>query len=408
MSYSNLPMILSYQPRTFCERGVTAPFTTPLLCGARLRRAPPPSVHASERSAISALHDQADRRERPTELEIVVPNPSGGRGVYILPWSKLSALCRPTLHDALLGQAVASNTDPTAPLTPSGMRAVAWETARQGAAGRAAKNGAESAAHQASIAMGACRFELLVAAIRAVDPAADLAAFDFLGGQHQDGLGEIQRRGHEALSQLAARMGQPATKLVDLLDLVARLLVDVGVGAGAPDAHVPKTLAALTELRRDVIAWAQGDGSDIADAGGFELAKRIASSAELAITMARRPLAAIRDLAEDFESLMRAALHNPTALAELFGRPAWILDGWDRICLIWQSAPALMERPAALQEILRQLPILPDEAELWLDLPPGTTLRLNGRAPPPDKDWRDSATILERIARNEQLSAVAG
>lgn len=408
MSYSSLPMILSYLPRTFRERGVTAPFTTPLLCGARLRRAPPPSDHASERSAITAQHDRADNHALPMELEVVVPNPSGGRGVYILPWADIAGFCRPTLHDALLGQAVGATTDPTVPLTPSTMRAVAWETARQGSAGRAAKSGAETAVGQAMLAMEASRFKLLMAAIRAVDPSAEPINFDAAGGMVHSGQEEILRRGHEALTELAARMHQPATRLIDLLDFVAGLLVEVGFGAGASDAPVPKTLTALTEMRRDVITWSQADGDCIADIGGFEMSNRIASAAELAISMARRPLETIRALAADFEGLMRTALQGPAELAELAGRPGWILDGWDRICLIWQSAPALMERPTALQEILRQLPVLPDETELWLGLPPGTTQRLNGRAPPPDRGWRDPTTMLNRIARSEKISAMTG
>ena len=53
--------IPSHQSATFGERGVSVPFTTPALAGARVRR--------------DARHG----------LALLVPNPSGGRGIYVLP-----------------------------------------------------------------------------------------------------------------------------------------------------------------------------------------------------------------------------------------------------------------------------------------------------------------------------------
>ena len=71
----------AYQPATFLDRGVTVPFTTPFLLGARIR---------------------------PTEtrsgLELVISNPAGGRGFYIVPWAAMPEVCSPTLHDRRLWQ----------------------------------------------------------------------------------------------------------------------------------------------------------------------------------------------------------------------------------------------------------------------------------------------------------------
>src|ERR1700712_5461419 len=53
-----------YHPTTFLERGVAVPFTTPMLAGTRARPA--------EKQG----------------LELVIPNPSGGRGVYIMAWDR--------------------------------------------------------------------------------------------------------------------------------------------------------------------------------------------------------------------------------------------------------------------------------------------------------------------------------
>jgi hypothetical protein len=68
-----------YEPASFLDRGVALPFTTPLLFGARARAA---SDHSG--------------------LEVIIANPSGGKGVYILPWGAIPQICVPTLHDRRL------------------------------------------------------------------------------------------------------------------------------------------------------------------------------------------------------------------------------------------------------------------------------------------------------------------
>ena len=97
MTDLNLPLLDAYTPTSFQERGVAVPFTTPRLAGARIRR--------PERSGT----------------EFIVPNPSGGRGVYVLHWGALRQLCRPTVHDTLLHQRIAR----LAVIDPAGVRLAA-------------------------------------------------------------------------------------------------------------------------------------------------------------------------------------------------------------------------------------------------------------------------------------------
>jgi hypothetical protein len=112
-----LKPVQGFMPTTFLERGVAVPFTTPLLAGARAR--PGGRNH----------------------LELIVPNPTGGAGVYILPWDDVAALCRPTVHDRQLSKAVAS----LRTVTPAMTRRVAREVAVVGLAGRGAAAAARSA-----------------------------------------------------------------------------------------------------------------------------------------------------------------------------------------------------------------------------------------------------------------------
>ena len=65
-------------PRTFLEWGVAVPFTTPLLGSGRVR---------------------PGRRGRP---EMILPNPSGGRGLYVFDLAAAPEVTSLTLHDRLL------------------------------------------------------------------------------------------------------------------------------------------------------------------------------------------------------------------------------------------------------------------------------------------------------------------
>src|SRR5690242_6107211 len=97
----SLPEPKAYLPITFIERGVLVPFTTPILAGTRAR--------PNERSGA----------------ELLVPNLSGGRGVYVLPWGSIHGLCRPTVHDRRLNQKV----ERLRTVTPGTIRQAAREVA---------------------------------------------------------------------------------------------------------------------------------------------------------------------------------------------------------------------------------------------------------------------------------------
>src|SRR6185312_6270624 len=118
----------------FLERGVLVPFTTPVLAGARAR--------PSERCGT----------------ELLVPNLSGGRGVYVLPWNNVSRLCRPTVHDRRLNQKV----ETLITVTPGSIRQAAREVAIEGLAGREAQFAAAKAADRDHRARLRTNFLLLV------------------------------------------------------------------------------------------------------------------------------------------------------------------------------------------------------------------------------------------------------
>ncbi len=383
------------------------PFTTPMLTGARIRRMSGAVSIAGERALIGpdGGGQAAADRFRDTALEIIVPNPSGGRGVYILPWADIAALCRPTMHDVMLGRFLATPLDGIErDLTPVRMREAGCHAAIQGLAGRAAARAATQFAARRAEDLVATRFALLTEITEQIEawstPLPPLAA------QHPL---EIKRRGGLALTALAIELGQPGQHMADLLDILAVQYIDVGLGPNAAAAGLPRLIASLGQLRHDVVEWAQGEKAMYSDQNPpvAPYAQAIASAAELAARMSRALLDAARQRLTDMPALMKTLLSAPTEIADVCQRPSWLLDGWEPICVLWRAAPTLLTQNAALLEISWQVPQFPDEAAGWLKLPQGTAEQLS-RHPAPKANARPSdISVLDRIARNEQLRALA-
>jgi len=108
----------SGKPARCAERGVAAPFTTPLLFAARLR--------------LGA--DQG--------IEVLVPNPAGREGWFVLPWAAAREALQPSLADQALIGALTTLVADTAELQPWQMRQAARQAASTGLAGRAARRAA--------------------------------------------------------------------------------------------------------------------------------------------------------------------------------------------------------------------------------------------------------------------------
>ncbi|MEO8715543.1 MAG: hypothetical protein ABI369_11060 [Acetobacteraceae bacterium] len=363
-----LPMVQAYRPATFLERGVAVPFTTPALLGARAR--------------------PADR----IGLEIVVPNPSGARGVYILPWAGVCELCRPTVHDTLLSQRVAA----LHAVTPGSIRAAARDIAAEGMAGREAVACARAAGESDQQDRLLANFHLLLALIAQVEPTA-LAG---MSGAMARSV-ELEERAKRAVARIGPKLGRTADAVAEALEELAHAFAGVGSPAQAPPPRVIRLLAALARLRTDMEAASQGRTGDAATQ-----AEMIASVADVTVTCAERTLAAAHALTQDMPALLRSWSTGSALLAGRIARPEWLLDGWEQICLVWHCADDEAAKRAALAEMSLLVPVLPREASDWVGTPIDTdsaarfrkTVRQN-------EDWRTGAT-LERIVRNEALRAL--
>lgn len=105
----------SGKPSRCAERGVAAPFTAPLLFAARLRLRPGP------------------------EIDVLVPNPAGREGWFVLPWAAAQEALQPSLADQALIRALKPLVTDGGDLQPAQMRQAALLAAGTGLAGRAAR-----------------------------------------------------------------------------------------------------------------------------------------------------------------------------------------------------------------------------------------------------------------------------
>ena len=322
-------------PATFRERGVAVPFTAPGLLGARVRT----SAHGGTVGNGAAL-------------ELVFPNPSGARGIYVVPWAGVADACAPTLHDLNVMAALARLAG-EGPVTPAEVQAIARAAALDGAAGRQAR-AAAAAAMEADRVRAAAALEHLLPTM--------------------------------AAAGLDARPGRPGAREGSAL---ARIAAEWGVGGDPAAAPLPCAIAALTRLREGLLAWAAAHPDD---SGVAELTATLAGGAARSAAAA---LLAVRQGSE--AALVQAWRSAPERLAALAARPSWLLDGWSAPCLIWAAAApatdpdggagarlgtgaatasgaALAGSTAALLDTAALAPALPTEAEGWTGLPTDPSL----------------------------------
>ena len=369
-SFSLPKPVLGYHPGTFLERGASVPFTTPHLNGARARPA--------ERGG----------------LEFTVANPSGGRGLYILPWEGVFALCRPTMHDCRLIALLSSMRG----VTPVAIRTAARTIAAEGLAGRAARSAAEEAIVIDEKVRMMSNYQLLLELVNQVESAERPG-----GNVNLDNATDLERRARRAVAQIAPALDRTTEQIATCLEDLAGLFSNVGVGRLAAGNRVPRIVAGLASLRDAMVAWARSHPDD---SGGD--AARIAESAEVTLTCVRHVLAEVHALPRDMTGLLRLWLKDSLALSTLVARPDWLVDGWERITLLWQTAD-MMGREPTLAEMAAQIPAMPKEVADWCGFP---MPRLSESTPRRRmvtmlEDWRTGASMHDMIVRNERILAMA-
>jgi hypothetical protein len=365
-----LPLTEFHHPATFQSRGVAVPFTTPLLAGARVRT-----------GAKSAP-------------ELVIPNPSGGRGVYVVQWSGVRALCNPGVHDTMLFRRL---TD-IERIEPRTLRQAALGIARQGYAGTEAA--AAAALTQAADRTRGLRsyFQLLTALLHQIDPASRNGPVSI------ERTPEFDRRASAILHRIAPGFGCAAMHLATGLDALGDAFAPIGIVADERDARIPRLLAKLDDTRDRISFWlGAAPDNDIGGLGGTVTNAMTAThwlGLEL-LTAARTDLA-------DPSGLLKRWVAHPLETVASAARCDWVLDGWEGICLLWQRAGDDADRRAALLEMAQVLPVMPREVTEWTDRPvPDALIAPAPRVVSQNDDWRRGAAGFALTQRNEALRAMS-
>ncbi len=351
-------------------------------------------------------------------MELLVPNPSGGRGIYILHWAAVRERYRPTVHDTVLLQRLA---DPVW-LDPRTVRAVAWEIAREGLAGQEARAAATVAGNADRSQRQQAEFLLLNALVKQVEPHG--TALTSL----VDNPVELARRGSEILHRLAPAFSVTGRELGDQVAKLGNIFAPVGIMPDDRNARVPRLIQRLRQTQDDMVrvfdaedandgartrstpfsgAPSSGGPSGGAANGGVSLGQSVIASMQAAEACAGIVLTATRALLADPLTLLKHWVANPAQVTTLVTRTDWILDGWEHIALLWLSARNNAERRSVLLEMALLVPILPREAMNWTQAPLPQDALDPIRVTSQNDAWRTGGLAFVQIGRNEKLRAMS-
>jgi hypothetical protein len=358
----------SFEPTTFRERGATIPFTTPLLLNARIRLA------ASGRG-----------------VEMVVANPSGGRGALILPWNSMLDICSPTLFDRHLWESLAKGED----ISPVGIRHEAQRLAALGLAGRQAAIGAKDALRREQTSQRLMRSMLLESLIIATETPNESA------GRPNDNEGpSFLKRAERAVGRAAAIAGLPVADFTADLEELAIALSGATPEIEGEDARLRQMMADLQRLADEITDWA---GDQPQEAAHVMAANFVVASARQTVDCAEVALAHTDALISDLGLLAPKWKAEKDSIIERARGPDWVLDGWKTPMALWQGASP-NQRRTFIWEIALIAPLLPREAKAWMgtvsdwrEMPRRITQVVRDKS-----DWRNGNS-MDLVARNENL-----
>ena len=360
-----------YEPATFVDRGVNIPFTTPILLGARAR-------------------PQADGNG----LEILIPNPSGGDGVYILPLASIPEFCTLTLHDRRLWYLLRDETI----ITPGIAREAAETVAIEGHAGRAASLAVNEARQAREDRAKRINFGLLLHLIKQMEgsvpdrPAPEL-----------DDPRQLALRGQRAVQACAQRLRLTTEAVAGALEELARAFNGLGMPQDNNLAPSRRLIAELQNLAASIEIWR----SDLPAHASFGPSELLEKSLQLTLDCAFKAAAQFDGLMGDTFGAIRAWQQDRQDVLQELTRLDWLLDGWETILGIWNAAEA-SEKNSAIMEMAVLAPILPKEAMGWLGFQLDMAQeRRKVRIVQQFEEWR-SGRMFDMIARNENLSFNSG
>lgn len=363
--------LTNYAPSTFEERGAAVPFTSPTLAQTRVRR--------EERGG----------------LEVLIPNLSEGRGVYVVGWASLPLAFPMTVHDRFLHETIVT----TGGCSPEDIRKAALETARTGLAGPLAADAAAAALADEAEQRLLINFQLITEVLRAVG----LESADILRAGLASEEGRELTRGY--MVKAARRLGIEPKELYLRVAEIAAFMEPIGLAASPRPARLRRLMRGLAGVRDGLTGWATGNVSEAAPIAGF-----CAEVAEHTLNHARGVAERLDGWIERFEALLRGWEERRADMRRACVRLAWLLDGWDFLIATWEQAHAQgrAEQEMAVNDIFRVLPLLPKNEDR-MDMA-GTADRVmaaNRRSVRAYVDWRSGQLDADLVARIEAVKGRA-
>lgn len=362
-----------FAPATFEERGVTVPFTTPLLSQARLRR---------------------DDMER---FEFLMPNFTAGKGTYVLPWKGLPQVMTLTLHDRLLFEEI----EQLEVHSPESIRACALIVQSSGVCGPEAATRAGQLLDQDGQYLVLTQFILVTELLKLVG----IGAADLMRpGMSAD---DSKRVARQALAKVAAQFDIPPDDMTARVDQLGEAVAPVGL----PQAPMPGRLRALADklqgFAESAKAWSETDLSDAAMLGAY-----VSLVANHTLALARQRIGKLDGVCRDAKNIVHDAPKLRIAIMESVGRISWLLDGWEFLIASWNAAQDAgpSERQTAMSDISRLLPLIPKEEvnHAWEAMDMDAIARMQRRWVRVNQDWRTGVLDMDAVMRLEAIKTAMG
>lgn len=356
------------RPATFVERGVAVPFTTPVMNHARIR----PS--------------------RDGNGELLVPNPSGARGLYVLALADANRAFSLTVHDRLLLDELGR----VPALTPQEIRIAARRVAMMGTAGREAARAAVEAGERDQTERLLINVLLLDRLFRQTG----FADFDWrrIALQKRD----IRERLRGEVGRIGPQLGMRADEILDMLEEISVHAASVGLPGIGFESRAQKALALLERLEAELRAWAE-----LETGMHRETAALVLDCAAFTLQHGRTAIAKAHAILGDVLSLLRTWRGATESIAEKLALADWLLDGWQQIAGLWEASRH-EERPArrmTLAEMAGMLPVLPKDAVKHLDEAAAPAIQSQRRRwVRLHEDWRTGSQVAPGATqRNEAV-----
>jgi hypothetical protein len=357
-----------FQPSTFEERGISVPFTTPLLAHSRVRK---------------------NYRDM---LELCVPQFSGVEGQYVIPWSAVCEMTEPTLHDRLLFEYVEEHDV----RTPHQMRMATLSVASSGFGGPEV---AEAAAKAIAVDEEAKAVNHVALILRVLQETGKSAVMDL----HEVASTDRQEHVRAALFRVASDLGIPPEVLDKRISELALMTYAVGTPWSPVRGRLRALLHDLEQFRDALRKWGTAQVHEAGEKAVFS-----AEVAEFTLSNCAGPMKGLNALLKTPFGVVVAWEKIKAEPERLTHRLSWMLDGWDMIVEGWGICANDGERIVAAEQMVPVLPLIPRK-----ELEAAQTEQVNGMIKKSrrwvrlNQNWATGELDLDMIHRIEAVKARA-